>query len=352
VDEKIKSYQTLSSRVDYLFSNSYCCSSDFRPRKSLKTIDAVVSSEEKALPNQAQNYLTRSPEVFLRTLCRKANDSATIQCMNDPHFSLLSGEEIKSRGLVDDGDDRLFRASTYDLSVGDIIPAEGEAYEGARYSLPPGGMVRVVSKEVLQLPHTVTGHVLLKNALCTKGVLAINIGVADPGFRGPISSTLINFGSRDFVVEKGTPFLRVSFHRCPESPLAKNSKKYDRDTYLKEVKQEVRAYSGPTFLNMNATAAQAAETAFGNFKNNLLIWASVAAIVLALLAIFAPLGAANVDKYIAAREKREPRVEQAFEKQIEERYESRLKVLSDQVEELKKILAKQSASKTLRNGKP
>src|ERR1700722_3294664 len=43
--------------------------------------------------------------------------------MNDRQFSLLSGEEIESDGLIDGGSEELFRASTYDLSVGDIILA-------------------------------------------------------------------------------------------------------------------------------------------------------------------------------------------------------------------------------------
>ena len=258
--------------------------------------------------------------------------------MSDQQLSLLSGEEIKSTGLVDKGQEKFFRAATYDLSIGDIIPADGELCEASKYSLPPGGMVRVVSKELLRLPDTITGHVLLKNDLCKRGVLAINIGVVDPTFEGPISSTLINFGEKAYLVEKGLSFLRVSFHRCPKSPKANDSRKYDRETYLEEVKKDVRAYSGPMFLNMDATAAQAAETAFGNFKNNLLIWASVAALVLALLAIFAPLGAANIDKYVAAREQRELRLEQDVEKKIEERYETRIKALSDQVEDLKKII--------------
>ncbi|HWY69472.1 MAG TPA: hypothetical protein VNX88_12455 [Terriglobales bacterium] len=271
--------------------------------------------------------------------------------MADQHLSLLSGEEIKSNGLVEESDEKLFRASTYDLSVGDIVPAEAEITENSKYSLPPGGIVRVVSREILRLPETITGHVLLKNELCTRGVLAINIGVVDPGFIGPISSTLINFGRGNFVVEKGTPFLRVSFHRCPASPKAKASQKYDREGYLKRVRQEVLAYSGPTFLSMDATAAKAAETAFGRFKNGLIIWASLAAIVLALLAIFAPLGASNVDKYFAAREQHDRQLEQAIEKKLEERYETRLKALSDEVADLKRTNTDKSGRKNASTGK-
>jgi dUTPase len=268
--------------------------------------------------------------------------------MNNQHFSLLSGEEISANGLVDESEDKFFRASTYDLSVGDIILDGALVCEGSNYALPPGGMVRVVSKESLHLPETITGHVLLKNELCAKGVLAINIGVVDPGFRGPISSTLINFGRASFPVEKGTPFLRVSFHRCPLSPRAKHSVQYDRADYLKRVKQEVLAYSGPAFLNMDATAAKAAASAFDSFKNALFGWATVVGLLVAYLAIFAPLGASIVDKYLDRSDKQQTDMEQKIEKKVEERYEGRLKELSDKVEHLT-TMTQTSAGKA-RNG--
>src|ERR1017187_3100988 len=155
--------------------------------------------------------------------------------MATPSLSLLSGEEIKSLKLVEDSsDDNLYRASTYDLSVGEIIPA-GSVSGGSEYKLPSGGTVRVVSKEFLKLPNEITGHALLKNELCRTGVLAINIGVIDPGFEGPLSSILINFGRGDFVVKQGDPFLRISFHRCPASPKASKSSKLSREQYISNV---------------------------------------------------------------------------------------------------------------------
>ena len=251
-------------------------------------------------------------------------------------LNLLSGEEIESLALVENSDNKaLYRASTYNLSVGDIIPA-GPEMGGSQYILPPGGTVQVVSKESLKLPDNVTGHALLKNELCRKGVLAINIGVVDPGFHGPISSILINFGRRDFVVRQGAEFLRISFHLCNPSPKAKESQKYARQQYISNVKDGVAAYIAPTFLNVEATAEKAAETAFASFKNALVIWATVAAVLLALLAIFAPLGASIVDKWVVGRDQSELQMEQTIEKKLEERYEDRLKALSDQVEELKR----------------
>jgi hypothetical protein len=58
-------------------------------------------------------------------------------------LSLLSGEEIESNGLVIDSIDKnLYRASTYDLSVGDIIPSEEDEARlesnGSKFALLPG----------------------------------------------------------------------------------------------------------------------------------------------------------------------------------------------------------------------
>jgi dCTP deaminase-like protein len=268
--------------------------------------------------------------------------SATIRSMPGQTFNLMSGEEIKSHGLIADGDDSLYRASTYDLSVGEIIPAgphAGTMAATSEYRLPPGGMVRVVSRESLRMPDDVTGHVLLKNALCRTGVLAINIGVVDPGFVGPLSSTLINFGRADFVVGKGLSFLRVSFHRSAPSPKATESMKWDRADYLARVREEVLAYSAPTFLNVEETSARAAERAFGSFKQSLVLWATLAAIVLALVTVFVPLGASYVDRYLAGRDRRETEIRQSIEKKLEDQYGARLKVLSDQVEELRRTAA-------------
>jgi dUTPase len=250
-------------------------------------------------------------------------------------LSLLSGEEIKTLGVVEGSTNAdLYRASTYDLSVGEIIPS-GHWSGGTEYTVPSGGTVRVVSKESLKMPKDITGHALLKNELCRKGVLAINIGVIDPGFEGPISSILINFGRGDFIVKQGDPFLRISFHRCPVSPKADKSSKYTREQYISNVRNEVAAYMATTFLNMEETTKKAAEKAFVSFKEGLVVWATLVAVLLGALAIFAPLGASYVDRYVARQEQREADLEQKVEKKVEEQYDGRLKALSDEVEKLK-----------------
>jgi deoxycytidine triphosphate deaminase len=266
--------------------------------------------------------------------------------MTDQHWGLLSGEEIQAQGLVVDADQDFYRASTYDLTVGEIIPAGSTArpsLENEDFILPPGGTVRVVSRESVRLPNNITGHVLLKNELCRSGVLAINIGVIDPCFDGPISSTLINFGRADFPIPRGQPFLRVSFLRCPPSAKAATVK-WTRQNYLKSVKQEVLAFGAETFLNVEDTAKKTAERAFGNFKEWLIVSIPVGALLLAVVTIFIPLGVSYTDKFLSDRTQRDTQMERSIEKKLNERYESRLKELSDQVAELQRTAAGRSTA--------
>ena len=89
------------------------------------------------------------------------------------------------------------------------------------------------------------------------------------------------------------------------------------------------------FLNVDVIAADAAKRAFGSFKEGLILWATFATVLIALLAIFAPLGASFVDKYLVSNEQRDVALQNTIEKDIEARYEVRIKQLSDEIDTLK-----------------
>ena len=161
--------------------------------------------------------------------------------------------------------------------------------------------------------------------------------MVDPGYRGPLSSILINFGRADFLVSKGPPFqpfLRVSFHPCPPSPKASKSKKWERAEYLKEARKDALAYSDPTFLNVKETSAKAAEQVFGSFTRSLAWWVTIAAVLFALITILVPLGASYVQTLVDKRDKRAEAIEGKLENQNDQ-----LKTLSDQIRELQRSLA-------------
>lgn len=223
---------------------------------------------------------------------------------------LLNGEELKKRELIQNADSSRFRAATYDLRIGQIFPPfegdskatryitnhEGNASDG--YYLQPQGMVRVVSQERVKLPKNIAGYALVKNRLCNAGVLAINIGVIDPLYDGPISSTLINFGNNPYCLSPGTEFLRLSFHEFAPDDIERESLSISDADYRERTRQEVILHSSPTFLNLDATSSAASEKAFGKFKRWLVVWAAVFAVILTVLTVLVPVGVAYADRYL------------------------------------------------------
>jgi deoxycytidine triphosphate deaminase len=212
--------------------------------------------------------------------------------------------------IIDSGRDDGFNVASYDLHARYILKAPSKISElpGFMYGtheipengvvLESQGMIRVVSSEYLRMPNNVVGYALTKNGLSNVCVLAINIGVIDPGYHGPISSTLINFGKEPFVITRDTKFLRLTFHLCTEDPNMRTFKALTHDQYVARTADEVRRHSSDKFLNLAETAKVAGEQAFGKYRNWAIAAATILAGVLAVVAIFAPIAAAVVQKYV------------------------------------------------------
>lgn len=233
---------------------------------------------------------------------------------------LLSKDRILQLGIVRSARNENFRDSSYDLRVRAILPAPKEekhsygflhsdvSVPASGFYLEPQGMVRVVSEETLTLPKNITGYALVKNRFSNLGILAINIGIIDPGYEGPISSTLINFGKQPYLLKPGTVFLRLTFHEFDPPQFAPEPQRSTYNEYLARTKEEVGLYSGSTFLGLDKTAEYAGVLAFGRFKRWLIAWAAVVALMLGFLTALVPVGASYADKVLARRDALEKRV--------------------------------------------
>lgn len=210
---------------------------------------------------------------------------------------VLGKAEIKSRGLIVGGIDDRFREGSYDLTIKELVTAEGKITK--EYVLPAQGIVKVISKEVVRLPADVIGYVLVKTQLCNEGVLALNIGIVDPGFDGPLQSALINFGKADVPLLTGDVFSRVSFHALSPGAETLRPVVVTHDSARRDVKRHVGQYLAPTFLNIAATADKAADQAFAKYKKVLTLWIPVFALLLAGLTYLLNFGnMANLYGYI------------------------------------------------------
>ncbi len=203
---------------------------------------------------------------------------------------ILTATQIATRGIVDKPASASIRATTYDATVGDIL-LEGVPIDGSEYRLPRRGMVWVTSSEVFSLPETVTGLATLRTTWTHDGVLALNVGIIDPNYSGPLATALVNFSDKDFIIKKGDAFLRVLFHEHGTTNAPKMHK--DKARYSREIADK-SARSPSTFLNISSLATEVLDKIFTAPKwlNRLAIIGAgltLVAILVAVLAIFVPL---------------------------------------------------------------
>lgn len=265
---------------------------------------------------------------------------------------MLSGDQIKQRKLIQNDNPNSYRAASYDLTVGCIIaPDQTGMRTGEAVTIPPQGMVEVVSAERVKLPPDVAGYTLLKNSLSNQGILAISIGIVDPLYEGLMSSTLINFSRSPVTLRPADAFLRLTFHEySPNEGLQPPIPVSDRK-YVHQRLSKVRKHFSKTFLDLETTVATLTQPVFEKglekWKVGLFFYVPGFAFILALLTFFMNAGTAYVSRNGANRDqiKAELRREMQQEDYLQ---------LKKDVEELRQQV-KQNAnksSKTGQNAKP
>jgi hypothetical protein len=163
------------------------------------------------------------------------------------------------------------------------------------FTIKPGHMVQVVSSEELKLSDRFTGHVTYKTTMTKNGIWALTVGIVDPGWEGPIATTLLNFSRIDQSVTEGDAFLRVSFFEHEAVATAKLRIAPSLENYLKDI-QKIAASRFPiTFLDRTEITEAAAKAVLGRIRSDALAWVvgiallfTVAQIIVQLVAPLLP----------------------------------------------------------------
>lgn len=171
---------------------------------------------------------------------------------------MIVGKEIIERKLIAQGTETQLKNSTYDLTIGEIIPIDKNEIKKRRsgsainaYFIEPREMVWVLSKESFSLPADVTGLATLRTSFTKEGLLALNVGIIDPMFHGPISTALINFSDVPRLIEVGDKFFRVAFFgHADTTPHHRINENKERNTYLREIEEASYAQFSKSFLNI------------------------------------------------------------------------------------------------------
>lgn len=192
---------------------------------------------------------------------------------------LIVGEEILKQNLLIDADQGHIKNSSYYLTIGAIIPV-GEDARNFDFNKPPEMLVIkprqvawVVSKEVFSIKsHEITALVTLRSTFTKKGLLALDVGMVDADFSGPIGSIVINFSKNDIPLSKGEEFFRVAFIKHPEVPaqFRPNRERVTAAEYIKQRHSDIIVGFPASFLNTEALADEMTSRVSEKVKDNIL----------------------------------------------------------------------------------
>lgn len=246
---------------------------------------------------------------------------------------LLISDEIKTKAIVDGAVEAGKRGTTYDATVGIII--KNGAEQGEKYTLKPREIVWAVSAENFCLPLNVTGLATLRTTWTHEGILALNVGVVDPGWNGPLSAALVNFSSKEFTIEKGAGFLRMLFHEHKQSSSTPIT--VTPATYKDQTLSRSRLFSD-SFLSMDQLVSEVSGQIYGapRWINRL----TFVGLLLAALSIFAPLAWSVWSDSSKTTADLQSRIG-VLEKELEELHHTRL--LERRLEEIERRTAPQTA---------
>jgi dCTP deaminase len=117
------------------------------------------------------------------------------------------------------------QAATLDLSIGKIIVPEkdpcqygglSKPFESGNYAVPPGSTVVVETREQLDIPSNLAGFGFPPASVAVNGLLMVNAGFIDPGYKGGLSLTLINMGKEPYTLEVGRKIFTTQWFQLDE----------------------------------------------------------------------------------------------------------------------------------------
>jgi deoxycytidine triphosphate deaminase len=199
----------------------------------------------------------------------------------DCEDAVLTGREIKKRGLIENDCENSYRTSSYDLRIAHVIKPDGSLVD--TYMVPAQGIVEVVSEERVIVPNDVAGIAMVKTTLCNEGLLPLNIGIVDPGYHGKLASFLVNFGHHKRPLSKGDVFLRLTFHQLEGDVLKIDSKEEDDAAYLAAKRKNIQLNFSDTFLNIGTVTKEFAKEAFEQYRSKAFTYVTIAAFLLAFM---------------------------------------------------------------------
>ncbi len=187
---------------------------------------------------------------------------------------MLAGDVLESRirseGLVSPFRREAFRGSVHELLVGKVVDPRGTTFSlfedagaGAAtdvFELKPREVVTIVSREIVRCPDDMTLLISLTRGLTDGGVLALDGGIVDPGYEGPLSVTVINLSASSRALSLKDSFGRVAFfgHDKVREPAGET---FDHAEFVSHVKRRMLERSPAVYVDYDLLRKEAADAA-------------------------------------------------------------------------------------------
>lgn len=122
--------------------------------------------------------------------------------------------------------DSLVQPASIDLTVGQIWlppdtvdPKKEPSRLKHRHVLSHGDTVMIETREELNLPDDISGLMFPKNGdFALKGLMITNFGHVDPGYKGKLRYTVINFGRDNYPIEEGQRITSLTLFKLDSAP--------------------------------------------------------------------------------------------------------------------------------------
>ena len=200
-------------------------------------------------------------------------------------FLLLNSREIVALGLIAEGyQHEHLRDAGYDVTVAKVYGENECGIVSTRsdyWELKPQGIAVVVSNEVVRVPSNICAHASVKTTLCREGVIAVNTGIVDPGWQGPISSVVVNFGKESYTLRKDDVFLRLTFSEVSRLDTQLEPAPQLRTNYEATIKDKFETRLSDSFLDIERASEKHLEKSTAALRSKLITWIPIAALFLA-----------------------------------------------------------------------
>ncbi|HLK35854.1 MAG TPA: hypothetical protein VKU41_03810 [Polyangiaceae bacterium] len=174
-------------------------------------------------------------------------------------MALLSDKTLVKRflELIEDGSPDQIQRCAYKLSADRVFAAAtatnsaSAALGQVPYRIEPGALVWVRTKEIVKVPDDLCGIWCPTNYYAQRGLMLINASIVEPGYRGPLTGALVNFGRTARVITSSQPFARIMYVTLDQCVGARLNLNRERAVYDAELLQTLED-APSTFLNLGS----------------------------------------------------------------------------------------------------